>query len=159
MKVIYLIGSLIAAGTLWSASLEGTRFVHNSHGGRTLFVPAKPETFTPAERAASERARQQSGSAPHAGEVYYKKGVNAPAFRYVTSGRIVVRFSKTEAPDPEAFARANGLVYRRSVGIGGKSAVFLNQSDEDDIAKANSLLGQANVLSAEPDWVLPVKLY
>ena len=59
----------------------------------------------------------------------------------------------------KAFAGANGLVFVRSFGQGGSSAVFINESDSDDVTRSNALLGDSSVTSAAPDWVLPLKLY
>ncbi|MHC3995532.1 hypothetical protein ACXWTF_11965 [Thiomicrolovo sp. ZZH C-3] len=157
MKMVYMVVSLIAAGMVAAATVGHSRILLSSQGAKTLFVRAEAKTFDPAEQAASEHARQATDKAPHAGEVFYKRGVREAAFRHVTTGRIVVRF--VPGVDPEAFAVENGLELRRSFGIGGRSAVFINQSDSDDITKSNALLQQQSVESAEPDWVLPVTVY
>ncbi|UFS61795.1 hypothetical protein LOH54_09005 [Sulfurimonas sp. HSL-3221] len=147
----------MAAGMVSAAPIEHARYLQGSHGAKTLFV--KATTLGSAEQAASEQARTQNRFASHAGEVYYKTGVREPAFRYVTTGRIVVRFVSGEETELKAFAAANGLEYSRSLGRGGRSAVFVNKSDRDDIAQSNALMRQHGVVSAEPDWVLPIKLY
>jgi len=149
--------SILAAVMVSAAPVEQSRYLQNSHGKKTLFIKAEAKTFDKDEKAASAQARTQNGTAAHAGEVYYKAGVRKPAFRYVSTGRIVVRF--VPGVDPETFAAANGLEYRRSFGIGRRSAVFINESDSDDITKSNVLLQQQSVESAEPDWMIPVKLY
>ncbi|WP_345987229.1 hypothetical protein WCX18_08805 [Sulfurimonas sp. HSL1-2] len=157
MKTFYLIATVLAAVVVSAAPVEQSRYLQNSYGKKTLFIKAEAKTFDGDEQAASKQARTQNGTAAHAGEVYYRTGVRKPAFRYVSTGRIVVRFAP--GVDPETFAAANGLEYRRSFGIGKRSAVFINKSNADDIAKSNALLQQQSVESAEPDWVMPVKVY
>jgi hypothetical protein len=151
---------LALAGMLSAAPVqEPPRHLMHKSGKKTLFLKADVGSLVPAEKAAAEKARLQSADAPHAGEVYYKKGIRSPAYRHITSGRIVVRFAEDSNPDPEVFAAENGLEYVRSIGRSKKSAVFVNKSGEDDISRSNALIQNGAVESAEPDWVLPVKLY
>lgn len=154
------IGMLLSAGLLFGGQMSGEPHVLKSHGGKkTLFVKAEADTLSDKERAAAQKARLQSAGASHAGEIYYKKGVKNPAYRHITSGRIVVRFTEDSRMDPEAFAEENGLEYVRSIGRDKKSAVYINKGDRDDLSQSNVLLENEAVESAQPDWVLPVKLY
>ncbi|WP_345972104.1 hypothetical protein [Sulfurimonas diazotrophicus] len=133
--------------------------MQNSHGRKTLFVKTEAKAFDTAEQAASNHARLASEKAAHAGEIFYKWGVKEAAFRHVTTGHIVVRFVSGKRIDPETFAASNGLEFRRRIGIDGSSVVFVNKSDRNDIDQSNSLMQNPDVASAEPDWVLPVRLY
>ena len=152
--------SLVLAGMLSAAPMqEQSRYLVQKSGKKTLFLKADEGSLVPEERKGAEKARLLSADAPHAGEVYYKKGIKKPAYRYITTGRIVVRFAEGSHPDPEAFAATNGLEYVRSIGRSKKEAVFVNRGDRDDLSQSNVLLENDAVESAQPDWVLPVKLY
>jgi hypothetical protein len=152
--------SLALTGILSAVPVqEPSQHLMHKSGKKILFLKADEGSLVPAERKAAEKARQQNAGAPHAGEVYYKKGIRSPAYRYITSGRIVVRFAEGSTIDPEDFAAENGLEYVRSIGRSKKSALFVNKSGADDISRANMLLQNGAVESAQPDWVLPVKLY
>ena len=150
---------LILANVTAAPAQELSQYLMGVNGKKTLFVKADETTLPPADKAASERARLLSRTATHAGEVYYRKGVKIPANRYISTGRILVRFAQESPVDPKAFAEANGLVFVRSFGQAGSSVVFVNKSDSDDLTRANALLQDAGVSAATPDWVLPVKLY
>ena len=134
--------------------------VLKSKGGYTKhFVKFRPETLPSSHMAAALRAKEQSGDHKHAGEVYYKNGEMRADSRYITTGHIVVRFNKGSEVDLKAFAAKYGLRLERTIGKRKSMAVFINDSEQNDIVQSNVLLNDSDVLSSQPDWVLPLKLY
>ena len=110
-------------------------------------------------KAAAIQAKRQSGDLQHAGEVYYKNGVVRESNRYITTGRIVVRFAHATQIDLEAFASRHGLLLEKRMGKKGSMAIFVNTSPQNDISQSNALLKEQAVVFSQPDWVLPLKLY
>ena len=150
---------LMLAGAVSAAPFQEPFYLMGKSGKKTLFAKVNEQMLSPGDRAAADKARLLGGNASHAGEVYFRKGVVSSANRYISTGRILVRFAEGSRVDLKAFAGANELVFVRSFGQGGSSAVFINESDSDDVTRSNALLGDSSVTSAAPDWVLPLKLY
>lgn len=155
MKITVLAMMVAGVFSVLYAQEVSVLLKHKS-GKDTRFVQGVDNTLSVADRAAAEQARVQNGGSAHAGEVYFKKGVKTASNRYITTGRIAVRFSDAGRIDPAAFAGAHGLRYLGSVG---EIAVFANTGTSDDLTQSNTLQQDAAVVYAAPDWVLPVKLY
>ncbi|WP_345987225.1 hypothetical protein WCX18_08785 [Sulfurimonas sp. HSL1-2] len=158
LKIVWQL--CVLTGVLLAKEDGASTFIlQDRHGNQVPFVKAKDETLTLTDREAATRARVDGKSTVHAGEVFFKHGTAVPAYRYITTGRIIIRFEPGSAVDPEAFAEANALEYIRPAGGSGAGGVFVNLSDRNDLLESNFLREKDGVESAEPDWVLPVKLY
>lgn len=159
-RMIVAIAVFALAGTLSAVQAQDvTVYLLGKDGKKTPYVKPESSKLSLSDKAAAEKARNRSAANRHAGDVCFKKGVISPAHRYITTGHIAIRFTEGTHVDPKAFAAENGLVYVDSIGQSGRNAVFINASDRDDISESNVLLQKGEVDSAEPDWVLPVKLY
>jgi len=130
----------------------------DARGHEVAFVKAE-RGLSQKEEKASQHARRLSEAAEHSGVVYYKQGIKSSANRYVTSGRIIVRFIDDSSVDPQEFADAYDLEYVRKFGRSEKSFLFINRSSKGDVALSKALLGKGNVKLVSPDWVLPLRLY
>ncbi len=131
----------------------------NKKGQEKRFVKISTDTLTTSAKSAAKRAKSQSGALEHAGEVYYIDGTVTPSNRYITTGHIVVRFTKNIKINLDKFASKHALRLEKSMGRGQVIAVFVNISAEDDITVSNTLVKERDVSFVEPDWILPLKLY
>lgn len=154
-------GIVVTAGiALASQHAQGMPlYLLGKHGKKSLYVQADANSLTLADKAVAEKARTRNPNARHAGDVFFFQGNTAAANRYVSTGRIIVRFDSGGKINPQAFARANGLIYLHRIGHNGSSAVFINKSDSDDVTQSSKLVKENCVVSATPDWILPVKLF
>ena len=161
MKIKYVaLLTVIAVGLSASQMVNGTaENLVDKQGKKTFFVKADERALSVDARAAADKVRTRLNGAAHAGEVFYKHGVETPGLRYISTGRIVVKFDPNRKTDFRAFAQANGLVFVESTGREHATGVFVNQGGEDDVAVSNALIKNSAVLSVTPDWVLPLKLY
>ena len=103
---------------------------------------------------------EESDTKEKSGLVFYKYGQKDDAYRYITTGMIIVTFEKKSNINPENFAIKNHLKYIKTIGSEyQKMILFLNTSEKNDIELSSALVKQDDVIGAKPNWILPVKLF
>lgn len=155
---------LVAAAAVSNAQparIEGAGDELPIRGGRrTRFVEAQSDRMTAAVESKAATVKRRAGASSQAGRVFYRDGVVSDATRYITTGRVIVRFgNRTDAVDLDAFALMHGLRLLRVINARSGRALFCNESDKNDIQVVREIMLDGAVRYAEPDWVLPLRLY
>ena len=105
--------------------------------------------------ASKEMAEQKMGL------VFYQYGEKENAYRYISTGTILVTFGKKGKTDIDNFAVENNLKYLKTVSSAGDHLIilFANMSGKNDVELSSSLVKKTNVSAAKPNWILPLKLF
>ena len=107
-----------------------------------------------------QMANTQTEEKKRSGLVFYKNGEIDDSHRYISTGLIIITFSKSHQVDPETFAKKHHLKYLKTIGNPElKIFLFRNISEKNDVELSSILVNQKNVNTAKPNWILPLKLF
>ena len=134
------------------------------NGSDAVLPTAKLKERTPSYRLLSADTKvlaSSKNSKSKAGQVFYKYGQKEAGYRYVTTATVLVTFDKKEPVNLETFAKENGLEIVKTLMSNAKKemVLFRNVSEKNDVELASTLTKSSKILSAKPNWILPVKLF
>jgi len=94
------------------------------------------------------------------GLVFYKEGKRDDSHRYISTGMVIITFSKDHVPNIKTFEKTYHLKYVKTLGDPRlRTMLFKNNSNKNDIELSSALTKQAYIDTAKPNWILPVKLF
>ena len=104
------------------------------------------------------KANALSATPERCGSVYYKYGIKDKTHRYISTGEVIVKFATaTSKKEAEEFGKQFSLKPLKV--LTPNTVLFSNRSKGNDIDIASKLVRLPGVVSAKPNWILPVTLY